>query len=99
MSTVNKQSEAYKKQQEADAKKLINPKAAQLGEAITKHLGERAKKLNKQPSAIANGGLDKIIKTVCERVSDKTPNVKLVALVTVLGQCGSRPTEKDKAIK
>jgi hypothetical protein len=102
MSTITKESEAskaYKAKQAADAKKLINPKAKELGEAIKKQLSDRVKKLEKQPSAIANGGLDAIIKSVCETISDKTPNVKAVAIVTVLGKCGSRATKADKEIK
>ena len=99
MSTINKESEAYAKTQAADAKKLINPKAKELGEAIKKHLAGRVKGLEKQPPAIANGGLDKIIKSVCETLSPKTPSLKAVALVTVLGKCGSRATKEDLAVK
>jgi len=102
MSTINKASEAskaYKAKQEADAKKLINPKAKALGEDLKKHLGDRIKKMDKQPSAIANGGVEAIIKSVCEGLSDKTPSLKAVALVTVLGKCGSRATKEDKAVK
>ena len=95
----SKESEAYAKKQEADAKKLINPKASVLIDFVKKLLTERAPKLNKQPSAIANGGVDKIIKEVCESISDKTPNAKLVAVVTVLGKCGSRASKADLAIK
>jgi hypothetical protein len=99
MSTINKESEAYTKKQEADAKKLVNPKAKALAESIKKHLGDRVKKLEKQPAAITNGGVDSIIKEVCDSISDKTPNVKRVAVVTVLGKCGSRAKEADLAIK
>jgi hypothetical protein len=99
MSTIKEKSEAYATKQKADASKLINPKAKALGESIKKHLGERVKKLEKQPAAITNGGVDKIIKSVCESISDKTPNAKRVAIVTVLGKCGSRAKEADLAIK
>ena len=99
MKTITKESKAYAENQAADAKKLINPKAKALGEAITKHLGDRIKKMDKQPSAIANDGVEAIIKNVCETISDKTPNVKAVALVTILNKCGSRAKEADLAIK
>ena len=99
MSTINKESKAYAEKQAADAKKLINPKAKELGEFVKKHLGDRLKKMDKQPSAIANGGVDAIVKSVCEGLSPKTPSLKAVALVTVLGKCGSRATKEDKAIK
>jgi hypothetical protein len=99
MDTINKENEAYSKKQADDAQKLINTKAKTLGEAVKKQLGDRVKKLEKQPSAITNGGVDKIIKEVCESISDKTPNAKLVAVVTVLGKCGSRASKADLAIK
>lgn len=99
MSTITKEREAYAAKQAADAKKLINPKAKELGESIKKHLGDRVKKLEKQPGAIANGGVDSIIKSVCEAISPKTPSLKAVAIVTVLGKCGSRATKEDLAVK
>jgi hypothetical protein len=75
------------------------PKKETLAEFIKKQLGDRIPKLNKQPSAIANGGVDAIIKRVCGTVSDKNPSFKAVALVTVLNKCGSRPTKEDLASK
>ena len=76
-----------------------NPKATQLAEFITKQLGDRVKRLDKQSAAIANGGLSNIIKSVTEGISNETPNVKLVALIQVLNKCGSKATEKDLAAK
>ena len=99
MKTINKESEAYKAKQVADAKKLVNPKAKELGEFVKKHLGDRLKKLEKQPSAIANGGVDSIIKTVTEAISPQTPSLKLVAILHVLGKCGSRASKEDLAVK
>ena len=70
-----------------------------LADFVKKHLSDRSKKLDKQPSAIANGGLDKIIKDAVSKLSPKTPSLKVVALVTVLGKCGSRATKADLAVK
>ena len=99
MPKLNKESEAYALKQKADAKKLINPKAAELAAEIKKALGNRIPKLNKQPSAIANGGVDKIVKEVSEAITSTTPDHKKVALVTVLNKCGSRPTKEDLGAK
>ena len=74
-------------------------KESTLADFVKKHLSDRLKGLEKQPSAIANGGVEAIIKSVCEGLSPKTPSLKAVALVTVLGKCGSRATKEDKAIK
>ena len=99
MSTINKMSEAYAKKQAADAKKLINPKASELATEIKKRLGDRLKKLEKQPSAISNGGVEAIIKAASETITSATPDYKVVALVTILNKCGSRPTKEDLAAK
>lgn len=98
MSTI-KENEAYKAKQVADAKKLVNPKAKELGEFVKKHLGDRLKKLEKQPSAIANGGVEKVIKDVTEAISPQTPSLKLVAVLQVLSKCGSRASKEDLAVK
>ena len=98
MSTI-KENESYKAKQIADAKKLVNPKAKELGEFVKKHLGDRLKKLEKQPSAIANGGVEKIIKEVTEAISPHNPSLKLVAVLHVLGKCGSRANKEDLAVK
>jgi len=74
-------------------------KESTLADFVKKHLAGRVKGLEKQPPAIANGGLDKIIKGVCETLSPKAPSIKAVALVTVLGKCGSKPTKEDLAVK
>jgi hypothetical protein len=74
-------------------------KGESLESFVKKHLADRSAKLNKQPSAIANGGFDKILKDVCETITNATPNFKRVAVVTVLGKCGSRAKESDLAIK
>ncbi len=74
-------------------------KVSTLSEFLKKHLADRSKKLDKQPSAMTNGGLDKIIKDTVASLSPQTPTLKKVALVTVLNKCGSRPTEADLAVK
>ena len=74
-------------------------KESTLPEFLKKHLADRSKKLDKQPSAIANGGVDAIIKSVCESLSPQNPSLKAVALVTVLGKCGSKANKKDLAVK
>ncbi len=74
-------------------------KESTLADFVKKHLSDRLKGLEKQPSAIDNGGVEAIIKSVCEGLSPKTPSLKAVALVTILGKCGSRATKEDKAIK
>ncbi len=70
-----------------------------LAERVKKQLGERVKGLEKQPSAIASGGLEAIIKRVTERMTDKHPHAVSVAVVKVLGSCGSKPTKSDLAAK
>ena len=74
-------------------------KESTLSDFVKKHLADRVKGLEKQPPAIANGGLEKIIKSVCEGLNPKTPSLKAVALVTVLGKCGSKATKEDLAVK
>ena len=70
-----------------------------LSERVKKQLGDRVKGLEKQPSTIANGGLTKIISRVTERMTDSHPHALSVAVVKVLGACGSKPTKEDKAAK
>ena len=95
-----KKKAAYLKRKTDDKAKLVNPKASDLGEAIKKHLGaDRIKQLEKQPGAIANGGLDAIIKRVTETISPKNPKLKAVAIVQVLGLCGSHSKDTDLAVK
>ena len=74
-------------------------KESTLAEFVKKHLADRSKGLDSQPSAIANGGLSSIIKEVTENLNPKTPNLKVVAIVTVLNKCGSRATKSDLAVK
>jgi hypothetical protein len=74
-------------------------KESTLADFVKKHLADRSKQLEKQPSAIANGGLDKIIKDVTSKLCPKMPSLKAVALVTVLGKCGSRAKKEDLAVK
>jgi hypothetical protein len=95
-----KKKAAYAKRKAEDKAKLVNPKASDLGEAIKKHLGaDRMKQLEKQPDAIANGGLVAIIKRVTETISPKNPKLKAAAVVEVLALCGSHSKEADLAIK
>lgn len=75
------------------------PKTSSLADFVKERLADRAKKLDKQPSAITNGGLDKIIKDTVAKLSPQTPSLKVVALVTVLNKCGSRPTKEDLSAK
>jgi len=70
-----------------------------LAEKVKAKLEGRANGLEKQPSTIANGGLDAIIKRVTESMTGKHPHALSVALVKVLGVCGSKPTKADKTAK
>ena len=74
-------------------------KESTLADFVKKHLADRSKKLDKQPSAIANGGVDKIVKEVTEAISPQTPSLKLVAILHVLSKCGSRASKEDLAVK
>ena len=74
-------------------------KETTLADFVTKHLADRAKRLDKQPAAIADGGVAAIIKSVCESLSPQNPSLKAVALVTVLGKCGSKANKEDLAVK
>ena len=70
-----------------------------LAEKVKAKLEGRSKGLEKQSSTIANGGLEAIIKRATESMTDKHPHALSVALVKVLGACGSKPTKADKTAK
>lgn len=70
-----------------------------LSERVKTQLGDRLKKLNQQPSAMANGGVDAIIARVTSRMTDKHPHALAVATIKVLAACGSKPTDADKKAK
>ena len=74
-------------------------KGERLQDWVKKHLSDRWEKLNNQPGAKANGGIDKILEDACKAINIKTPNLKRVVVVTVLGKCGSRAKKSDLAIK